>query len=210
LESVEATLSEAISTIKQQAITAQKQAEAYKETYCSPPVVINGVLALVGLGYLIFMGLQLSQIKKQTGIASDALILANRPRIKVRGFYVKADIDQDATGVKSWTMEVGYELVNHGGTKAIIIDSKHRLLMDPSHRPPTLRMPPDYGADQIIPGGTIINVGDTRQFVMRGTVSPEIQAELQPLVDQRQDAVMMCFKPYCIGFIAYKARIGNS
>jgi hypothetical protein len=74
LQSVEAALSEAIGTIKQQAVTAEKQAAAYEETYCSPPVVVNIVLAAVGLGYLIFACLQWRAIKKQAKIANAALI----------------------------------------------------------------------------------------------------------------------------------------
>src|SRR5271154_4670546 len=57
-QSTISTLRESVADNKQQAIAAQEQAEASKENFCSPAVVVNEVLALVGLCYLAFMYLQ--------------------------------------------------------------------------------------------------------------------------------------------------------
>ncbi len=75
-QATETALSEAIQTVKQQSVAAEKQAETYKETWCSPSVLVNIALAIIGLGYLIFAGLQWKAIEKQATIAKDTLIAA--------------------------------------------------------------------------------------------------------------------------------------
>jgi hypothetical protein len=72
-QSTEVALSEALQAIRQQYIAAEKQAETYKETWCSPSVLVNIALAVIGLGYLIFAGLQWTAINKQAKIANDTL-----------------------------------------------------------------------------------------------------------------------------------------
>ncbi len=57
-QSTNAALTEALGTVKQQVIAAEKQAEANRETWCSPPVVAQILLVIVGTGYLVFAGLQ--------------------------------------------------------------------------------------------------------------------------------------------------------
>lgn len=87
LQSVEGALAEALAAIKQQAISAKEQAEADNETrdLAAASVVINGVLALIGFGYLIFMRLQWKEIGRQATIAENTLTEQSRP-------WVSADI----------------------------------------------------------------------------------------------------------------------
>src|SRR5216683_1316566 len=59
-QATESALHESLAANKQQAITAQKQAESNQQTFCSPAVVVNEILALIGAGYLFFMYLQWS------------------------------------------------------------------------------------------------------------------------------------------------------
>jgi hypothetical protein len=72
-QSTESALSKAIQAIKQQAVATEKQAESDKETWRSPSVLVNIVLAVIGLGYLIFAGLQWKAINKQAKIANETL-----------------------------------------------------------------------------------------------------------------------------------------
>jgi hypothetical protein len=77
----EATISalrESITDNKQQAIAAEKQAEADKQTFGSPAVVINELLALVGVGYLFIMYLQWRGIDEQASLTYE-LVHADRP-----------------------------------------------------------------------------------------------------------------------------------
>jgi hypothetical protein len=54
----QAALDESLATIKQQAEVAQKQTKSNQETWHSPAVIVQIVLAFVGIGYLIFTYLQ--------------------------------------------------------------------------------------------------------------------------------------------------------
>ncbi len=79
----DAALSESIRAHKEQSIAERKQAEASQQTFCSPSVLVNEVLALIGIGYLIFMGLQWSAIREQATTARTALMRLERPWIVV-------------------------------------------------------------------------------------------------------------------------------
>jgi hypothetical protein len=74
LESVQTTLDKAITTIKQQAETADKQAETYKETWRSPSVLVNIALAILGFFYLIFMRLQWKSMENSLRITQHAAL----------------------------------------------------------------------------------------------------------------------------------------
>ncbi len=86
-------LRESIADNKQQAIAAQKEAEANKQTFCSPAVVVNEILATVGICYLILMYLQWSAIDEQARI-SRATLAANRIAIGVARASANAAKDQ--------------------------------------------------------------------------------------------------------------------
>jgi hypothetical protein len=73
-QNTDAALHESIAANKEQAIATQKQAEANKQTFCSPAVVVNEILALVGGFYLIFMGLQWKTMKESLRITSRAAL----------------------------------------------------------------------------------------------------------------------------------------
>jgi hypothetical protein len=69
-----AALNEAIRTIDQQSKTADKQANAYRETYFSPPVVVNIALAFIGVGYLVFSCLQWLSTRKTMRVTQRAYV----------------------------------------------------------------------------------------------------------------------------------------
>jgi hypothetical protein len=96
MESVQTALREALGTIKQQAIAAEKQAESYKETYYSPPVVVNGVLALIGIGYLVLMGLQWQAIQEGNQNARQALEITQRAYLNVENITTSNFQDGEA------------------------------------------------------------------------------------------------------------------
>lgn len=116
-QNTNAALSEALGTIKQQSIVAEKQAESYKETWYSPAVEIQIVLAAVGIGYLVFAALQRLAIKGQADISLRLLRLEHRPRIRVRTLNITQELRLDGP------LEVGLRLANVGSTHATIIAS---------------------------------------------------------------------------------------
>lgn len=93
-------LRESIADNKQQAIAAQKQAEANKQTFCSPAVIVNEILAVVGAGYLFFMYLQWSAIDQQAKAANRSLNLQFRPKLIVRNIVIAEPVKYP-TGRKS-------------------------------------------------------------------------------------------------------------
>jgi len=143
LQSAQAALSESVRTINQQVVAAGKQAEAYKETWCSPAVIVQVVLAVIGAGYLLFAGLQWNAIKEQAGIAKNAmevskqsLLLQFRPKLTVRNVVIDPAVpvevpDAIAPGVKARIsiFRPGYPVkgqlyvANVGGTDAEITES---------------------------------------------------------------------------------------
>jgi hypothetical protein len=74
-----AAFDKAIAAYKEQAIAAQKQTEAQKETFCSPGVVVNEVLAVIGFGYLFLMHLQWRSTEKSLRITQRAEVTLGRP-----------------------------------------------------------------------------------------------------------------------------------
>jgi hypothetical protein len=138
LESVQAALSEAVGTIKQQAKTADKQAEANIETWSSPSVLVNIALAIAGFGYLFFACLQWKAIHAQVGVANQTLVLSNRPRIKVRTFVIKPS-NRFEFGMP---VDIECQVVNWGGTDAYIVESNCTITDHPESA--ALPMVPPY------------------------------------------------------------------
>ena len=122
-----AALIESIRAQKEQSIADQKQAETHKENWCSPSVIVQGVLAVIGFGYLGFMGLQWKAIKKQAKIASKTLLLQFRPHLIVRN-VVLTEVTERPSG-ESYMLRRGYHVVgqfyaaNIGGSDATITES---------------------------------------------------------------------------------------
>lgn len=115
-------LRESIADNKQQAIAAQKQAEASKETFCSPAVVVNEVLALVGLCYLYLMYLQWKAIDEQAKIAKDTLTQTSRPWVSAE-ISIVSDLVYDVNGAHI-TFQVVMKNTGHSVAKAVWPDLK--------------------------------------------------------------------------------------
>jgi hypothetical protein len=98
-------LRESIADNKQQTIAAQKQAEADKQTFCSPAVVVNEILAAVGVGYLVFMYLQWSAIDEQARIARASLT-ANR--IALNSARRSSDAAKESANIANKTLALQF------------------------------------------------------------------------------------------------------
>jgi hypothetical protein len=72
----QAALDESIASVKEQSETTKKQAEAYKEIWRSPSVLIQIVLAVITACFLVFAWLQWK-------VAERALVANIRPRISI-------------------------------------------------------------------------------------------------------------------------------
>jgi hypothetical protein len=80
LQSSEAALREALSTIKKQAEATKEQADAEHEHWYSPSVLVQWFLVAVGVAYSVFAALQWSAIREQSEIARDAADAAKSER----------------------------------------------------------------------------------------------------------------------------------
>ncbi len=111
---------------EKQALAAEKQAEAYKETWCSPPVVVQGVLALVGAGYLVFAGLQWR-------VLYWAFLADHRPRLGILHIALSNVPDEilvpNSEGQEK-DIKVRLTLINRGGSDAQIIEGNVTLKVD--------------------------------------------------------------------------------
>jgi hypothetical protein len=100
----QAALNESIATVKEQAEAAKRQADAYKETWRSPSVLVQIVLTFITGGFLIYAGLQWR-------LSERALIVTNRAYVNI----------ENAT-IKDWATAngpvVSYELRNSGKVPA--------------------------------------------------------------------------------------------
>ena len=101
-------LSESIAAQKEQSVAAKKQAQAYKESWRSPSVIVDIALALVGAGYLFFMRLQWK-------VANKTLALQFRPKLIIRNMTAFDNPIVNASMITVWLM-----IVNTGGTRAKI------------------------------------------------------------------------------------------
>jgi hypothetical protein len=75
-QQAQAALNESIASAKEQAEAAKAQAEAYKETWCSPSVLVQAVLTVITGLFLVFAELQWK--------LSERALKANvRPRVSI-------------------------------------------------------------------------------------------------------------------------------
>jgi hypothetical protein len=95
-----ALLIEAISAIKKQAEAEQKQADSNQQGFCSPSVIVNEALVFIGVGYLIFMGLQWKAIGRQADIAGSTLKETSRPWIAPLVQPIGDGLTFDANGAR--------------------------------------------------------------------------------------------------------------
>jgi hypothetical protein len=104
---------EALGALEQQAIANQKQIEVDKEAWCSPPVLVNIVLAFIGAAYLVFTGLQWRVLRW-------AFLADNRPRIGIRHIAlvtIPDDIlasDSEGNIREDNRIEIRLRLINRG------------------------------------------------------------------------------------------------
>jgi hypothetical protein len=93
LQSSDAALRKAVSTIKKQAEAAEKQANAYKESWDSPSVLVQVGLLVVGIAYSIFAALQWSAIKEQGFISRQQLEQTERAFVFLKEIRVDKIVD---------------------------------------------------------------------------------------------------------------------
>lgn len=92
-----------------------------------PKTWSNWVLVLVGFGAACIAVRSLGAIRQQADTAVRTLALTQRPRIKVRSLAVNDNIFEP--GERGFTIDLGYEVVNYGGTDAIVTDSNCTILL---------------------------------------------------------------------------------
>jgi hypothetical protein len=120
---------EALSAVEEQAKGAQKQPNSEKETWRSPSVVVNIVLALVGAGYLIFAVLQWR-------VLLWAFLADHRPRLGIRQIALLTVPDEilatDSEGrfKRNNGVEIGLTLINRGGSDAKIVEGNITVKVD--------------------------------------------------------------------------------
>ena len=120
---------EALGALEQQAIANQKQIEVDKEAWCSPPVLVNIVLAFIGAAYLVFTGLQWRVLRW-------AFLADNRPRIGIRHIAlvtIPDDIlasDSEGNIREDNRIEIRLRLINRGGSNAKIVEGNITLRVD--------------------------------------------------------------------------------
>ncbi len=124
-------LHKSIADNEQQAIAAQKQAQADKQTFCSPAVVVNEILAAVGFGYLLLMYLQWSSIDQQVKVAKKTADTAEKTLRLAERAWVSIQVDRmdDLIHIEHWRSQsipddiklmvaVKYRFINSGKTAA--------------------------------------------------------------------------------------------
>ena len=116
--SIRATPSEAVAGVKQQAITAQKEAETRGEDFLSPPVVVNEILALVGFGYLVFASLQWRTMRQSLQVTQRAYVNVQWIR-PIESVQIGAELDaiveyknSGSTPAKHLWISTGFDFVN--------------------------------------------------------------------------------------------------
>jgi hypothetical protein len=185
-------LTEALHANEQQSIAAQKQADAQKQTFDSPSVVVNEILAAIGVGYLVFMGLQSAAIRQSTNIAARTMLLQFRPRLIVRHVGLLTEPDNMLVpGEKGFLQAVPIDVVlmvsNQGGTQAEVIDGNITLRVlvgDTIQRDATPLLPPFdrhsglpvYGKEGLVLSERIIKAGEQR-IVKQTMPVPNTSAE---------------------------------
>jgi len=151
-QSVEAALREALAANKEQAIAEQKQAEANKGTWCSPPVIVQIVLAGIGFGYLILMGLQRRAIIGQSDILQSTLIANTRPWLSVQLLH-PSEITLRPDGNR---LRIEYTVKNTGPSPAFVISRNCTFLL---HKELTLPDKPPYDSAREVTAWAIVHGG---------------------------------------------------
>lgn len=156
-------------------------------------------LLIVGGLYTAFAALQWRSIRGEAETSASVLALTHRPRIKLRMFSVTDDIFEP--GERGFTIDLGYEVVNYGGTDATITDSNCTILLRHVSEASDLPPLPPYDitvANQIVEPGTILRGGEARRFSKRQGVPPE-----------REDQFGMGhLRVYAIGYLTYRGTVG--
>lgn len=182
-----------------------------QEQWYSPSVVVNIALVVVGLLYAGFACSQwiaikrqakfarrtLRAIRRQANIAANVLALTHRPKIKIRGFTINSDVFEP--GVDGFTIDLGYEVVNYGGTEAIISDSCCTVYL--RHINEQLPMVPEYerGAlNHIVKVNEIFLPGKSYSFSKKKVVSSD-----------DTNFAIGSLVIYALGYIDYRGSIGN-
>jgi len=178
--------------------TTQNQSQDWYEWFW-PPIWSSWALFFAALLAARIALRTLTAIDRQANIADRSLALSQRPRIKLQTFAINDDVFEP--GGNGLTIDLGYEVVNYGGTDATITDSNCTILLrhvsEPSDLPP---LPPyDIGvANRIAEPGTILKGGEACRFSKRQGIAPE-----------REDQFGMGhLRVYVIGYLVYRGNVG--
>src|SRR5205823_9153789 len=109
----------------------------------------------------------LQHIDRQANIADKTLILANRPKIKIRSVTVNDDVFSSGQG----KISVQYEAVNYGQTDAILVTSNHCVWLKGVNERLPMSPPYDIPPYPITKPGRVFEAGESYQFSIDHYVS---------------------------------------
>jgi hypothetical protein len=131
LRASQAALSEAVGATKQEAEADNKQADAYKETLCSPSVLIQMGLLVVGAIYSVFAALQWKAIRAQSEISKQQLEETERAFIFADVITVVWMPDRNRPDVYNWRFRPRWQNTGGTPTKGLIMHVECMVRDDP-------------------------------------------------------------------------------
>jgi hypothetical protein len=156
-------------------------------------VLFDGMVAL-------FTFLLWRTTRRQWKVANDSLALSTRPQIKLRGFFIINDLVGGGPDDR-WIIEIGYEVVNYGGTDAFVTASNCTIWMNRLQEPPTLPLKPPYDISdlesRIVRRGQSFTAGNRYALSRKATVNAEDRNRLGNNVPAGY------FTVHILGFINY-------
>ena len=197
-QGIESALADALHTVRAQEEAATKDGAPKKDRWDKAAVISNYLLFLVACLYTYFAWGQWDVIDKQVRIANETLILANRPRIKVRTFVIKPRNQF----VWNDPIHIECQVVNSGGVEAYIVES-NCTIMTTGRSQVDLPMLPPYSnqtdsfrvKDNILPAGL---------------ACPLYQPSEVMLFSENDEAVMKGEIKLCVfGYIFYRDKLHN-
>jgi hypothetical protein len=175
-----------------------KQEHPQYEPFYAPSNLISLGLLVVGIAYSYLAWKQWTAIKQQAEIAADTLLLQNRPRIKVRTFFLTRWEPNNLAIVE-------FQVVNYGGTTAYFLESncniaiRQNLAIALPARPQQLQR--TEGDNKILDPGSFLEPGMSRPVMY----SPDTIFTWE----DRQGVANDSDRLYVLGYIIYSDRGGQ-
>ena len=158
---------------------------------------------LIFIASVIYAGIALKQlfaIRRQAEIAKSTLTLTQRPRIKVRSFSTENEITEDQP-LPSSDFTLTFEIVNYGGTDAIVTDSHCTIRVLPVDPDMVLSMWLPYERNSphpLVEQGTRIKAGESLSPSPIGYNIPD---------DQEMGFYSKQLTLYVLGYLTYRGEI---